>query len=257
MFFADVRLQPRGGAAAGPLRLCLVLLAALAAATGAGCRGSSEGENGAPAREVSRSPAGAEADPAAPPARPRIVALGDSLTAGYGLVETQSYPAILQQRVDAEGYEFEVVNAGVSGDTSAGGLRRLDWALEGNVRVLIVALGGNDGLRGLSVADMKRNLTAIIERARERGVAVILAGMEAPPNYGAEYATGFRQAFREVALEQRVLFMPFLLQDVAGRTELNLPDGIHPNATGAARVADNVWQVLRPMLDQMQTTGAS
>jgi acyl-CoA thioesterase-1 len=256
MFFADVRLQPPGRAAAG-LRFCLVLLAALAAAAGAGCRGSSEGENDARARDASRSPSGAEADPAAPPARPRIVALGDSLTAGYGLVETQSYPAILQQRVDAEGYEFEVVNAGVSGDTSAGGLRRLDWALEGNVRVLIVALGGNDGLRGLSVADMKRNLTAIIERARERGVAVILAGMEAPPNYGKEYATAFRQAFREVALEQRVLFMPFLLQDVAGRTELNLPDGIHPNATGAARVADNVWQVLRPMLDQMQTTGAS
>jgi acyl-CoA thioesterase-1 len=200
------------------------------------------------------SPAAAPEHPAAPPARPKIVALGDSLTAGLGLVESESYPVLLQRKIDAEGYEFEVVNAGVSGDTTAGGLRRLDWALEGDVRILIVALGGNDGLRGLSVADMKRNLSAIIERARERGVTVILAGMEAPPNYGQEYATAFRQAFRDVALTHRVLYIPFLLQGVAGHAELNQSDGIHPNARGAATVADTVWAVLRPMLDQMTST---
>jgi acyl-CoA thioesterase-1 len=179
------------------------------------------------------------------------VALGDSLTAGYGLLEDESYPALLQERLDAEGYEFEVVNAGVSGDTSAGGLRRLDWALEGNVRVLIVALGANDGLRGLSVDEMKENLTAIIQRARERNVAVILAGMEAPPNYGPEYATAFRQAYREVAQRERVVFLPFLLDKVAGQSVLNQRDGIHPNEQGARVVADTVWMVLRPLLDQI------
>ena len=179
------------------------------------------------------------------------MALGDSLTAGLGLVESQAYPALLQKKIDADGYKFEVVNAGVSGDTSAGGLRRLDWALDGNVKVLIVALGGNDGLRGLSVGEMKQNLTKIIEAAQARGIVVILAGMEAPPNYGEEYATAFRAAFRDVAREQRVLFVPFLLDKVAGLTDLNQGDGIHPNAHGAAIVSETMWNVLRPVLDQL------
>jgi acyl-CoA thioesterase-1 len=196
-------------------------------------------------------PVPAPADPAAPPDRPKVVALGDSLTAGYGLVESQSYPALLQQKIDNDGYEFEVVNAGVSGDTSAGGLRRLDWALDGDVRVVIVALGANDGLRGLSVAELKQNLTAIIRRSRERNAVVVLAGMEAPPNYGQEYATAFRQAYRDVAQQERVLFIPFLLDRVAGQSALNLSDGIHPNAQGTAIVAETVWTVLRPLLDQM------
>ena len=139
------------------------------------------------------------ADPTAPPPRPRVVALGDSLTAGLGLLEAQAFPALLQNKIDEDGYQFEIMNAGVSGDTSAGGLRRLDWALEGNVRVLIVALGANDGLRGLPVAEMKQNLGTIIDRAREKNVVVILAGMEAPPNYGPEYVQSFRAAYREVA----------------------------------------------------------
>jgi acyl-CoA thioesterase-1 len=185
--------------------------------------------------------------------RPRVVALGDSLTAGYGLVETESYPALLQARIDAEGYEFEVVNAGVSGDTSAGGLRRMDWALDGQVRVLIVALGGNDALRGLSVGELEQNLTKIIEKARARNVAVILAGMEAPPNFGPEYTIAFRQVYRDVARRQRVLLIPFLLEGVAGQSGLNQPDGIHPNAQGTRIVADTVWSVLRPVLDQMAT----
>jgi len=200
-------------------------------------------------------PATVPAEPATAPARPKIVTLGDSLTAGYGLLESQSYPALLQQRLDAEGYKYEVVNAGVSGDTTAGGLRRLDWALEGGeVRVLIVALGGNDGLRGLSVDEMKKNLTAIITRARERNVVVILAGMEAPPNYGQEYATAFRSAFREIAARERVLVIPFLLDKVAGQSQLNQGDGIHPNEQGTRIVAETVWSVLRPLLDQMATS---
>ena len=205
----------------------------------------------------------AEEQPAAPPvaqsspsesgdpARPRIVALGDSLTAGLGLVESQAYPALLQKKIDTDGYKFEVVNAGVSGDTTAGGLRRLEWALEGDVKVLIVALGGNDGLRGLSAGEMKQNLTKIIEVAHERKILVVLAGMEAPPNYGEEYATAFRAVFRDVAREQRVLFIPFLLDKVAGQANLNQGDGIHPNAEGAAIVSETVWNVLRPVLDQL------
>jgi len=186
--------------------------------------------------------------------RPKVVVLGDSLTAGYGLVETDSFPAALQRKIDAGGYRFKVENAGVSGDTTAGGLRRLDWALYGDARVLIVALGGNDGLRGLSVAEMKSNLSTIVARARERNVVVILAGMEAPPNYGQEYAARFRSVFREVAAEQHVLLIPFLLDRVAGRQNLNQADGIHPNAQGAQVVAETVWSALRPVLDQLAST---
>jgi acyl-CoA thioesterase I len=211
--------------------------------------------------------ASSEAAPAPPPAaaktddehpkdgeRPKIVALGDSLTAGLGLLDTQSYPHLLQAKIDRDGFNYEVVNAGVSGDTSAGGLRRLDWALQEDVRVLIVALGANDGLRGLAVADMKENLGEIIERARAKKVVVILAGMEAPPNYGAEYAASFRQAYRDLAQQYRVLFVPFLLDKVAGRAALNQEDGIHPNAEGAAIVADTVWNVLKPLLDQISVS---
>jgi acyl-CoA thioesterase-1 len=186
--------------------------------------------------------------------RPKIVVLGDSLTAGLGLLETQSYPHLIQEKIDRDGFQFEVVNAGVSGDTSAGGLRRLDWALQEDVRILIVELGANDGLRGLSVAEMKENLGKIIEAARAKHVVVILAGMEAPPNYGAEYAASFRGAYRELALKYKVLFIPFLLDKVAGQASLNQADGIHPNPEGAAIVADTVWNVLKPLLDQMSVS---
>ena len=233
-------------------RSILAGLVALACLGAAGCRGDSK-EPSAASREAAA--ATVPADPDAPPARPRIVAFGDSLTIGLGLLEQEAYPALLQNKINEAGYQFEVVNAGVSGDTSAGGLRRLDWALEGNVKVLIVAFGGNDGLRGLPVPQMKENLSQIIDRARERSIVVILAGMEAPPNFGQEYATGFRQAFRDVALNKRVLFIPFLLNNVAGKPELNQADGIHPNQQGTQIVADTVWSVLEPLLDQM--SGAS
>lgn len=178
------------------------------------------------------------------PAAIRVVALGDSLTAGYGLMADEAYPSVLDARLKASGLAAEVVNAGVSGDTSAGGLRRLDWALDGHVHVLIVALGGNDALRGLSVAEMKGNLAAIIERAQARQVAVILAGMEAPPNMGRAYTLGFRQAYGDLAATYRVAFLPFLLAGVGGVAELNQADGIHPNAAGARKVADNLWPLV-------------
>ncbi len=193
-------------------------------------------------------PPGREASaPAA--ARPRIVALGDSLTAGYGLTPEQAYPALLQERLDRDGYDFEVVNAGVPGDTTAGGVRRLDWVLDGDVRILIVALGGNDGLRGLPAAEMKRNLSAIVESATDRGIAVLLAGMEAPPNQGDEYTSSFRQVFQDLASEYELAFMPFLLIDVGGVRALNQPDGIHPNTEGAGVIADNLWDYLQPLLE--------
>jgi acyl-CoA thioesterase-1 len=187
-------------------------------------------------------------------ARPKIVVLGDSLTAGLGLVETQSFPGLLQNKANADGFQFEVINAGVSGDTSAGGLRRLDWVLKADVRVVILALGANDGLRGLSVAEMTDNLSQIIEAARQKNVVVILAGMEAPPNYGPEYVAAFRQAYRDLAAKYRVPFIPFLLDKVAGQAALNQADGIHPNAEGAAVVADTVWNVLKPILDQISNS---
>ncbi len=186
--------------------------------------------------------------------RPRIVALGDSLTAGYGLDETQSYPALLQERIDRAGYRLEVMNMGVSGDTSAGGLRRLDWALEGDVRILILALGGNDGLRGLAPSALRDNLGSIIDQARARGIAVLLCGMEAPPNLGRAYTGEFRQVYRALAREKNVDFLPFLLEGVAGVPTLNQEDGIHPNAAGAHRVADLVWQRLEPMLRSIKTS---
>ena len=182
-----------------------------------------------------------------------MVCLGDSLTAGLGLVETQSFPSLLQKKIDAEELPFEVVNAGVSGDTSAGGLRRLDWALQGDVKVLIVALGGNDALRGLSVPEMRANISAIVSRARDKGVIVMIAGMQAPPNFGQEYTLAFRQVFFDVAREYRTPLVPFLLEKVAGEPSLNQPDGIHPNARGAEVVAETVWNGLRPILQQMSS----
>ncbi len=180
--------------------------------------------------------------------------LGDSLTAGLGLPERESYPSLIQARLDREGYEYEVVNAGVSGDTSAGGLRRLDWSLEGNAKILVLALGANDGLRGLPVDAMRRNLSTIIERCAARNVTVILAGMEAPPNNGPEYASAFRVSYQELAREHDIPLIPFLLLDVAGVASLNQSDGIHPNTRGAELMANTVWRALAPALSSPTTT---
>jgi acyl-CoA thioesterase-1 len=190
----------------------------------------------------------AGADAAIP--APRIVFLGDSLTAGYGLAREEAVPALIQARLDAEGYRYHVINAGVSGDTSAGGLSRLEWSLEGPVDVLVIELGANDGLRGLPVSQMKRNLSEIITRAKQRGIDVILTGMEAPPNYGAAYTSEFRQAYRDLAAEHDIVFVPFYLEGVAGNPSLNIADGIHPNAAGSRIIERTVWQALEPMLEK-------
>jgi acyl-CoA thioesterase-1 len=183
------------------------------------------------------------------PARRRIIILGDSLTAGLGLPAERSFPALIQERLDREGYTDQVVNAGVSGDTSAGGLRRLEWALgETRPGILVVALGGNDGLRGLPPEQLEKNLAAIIERGLDHGLTVVLAGMEAPPNFGADYTSRFRRVYQTLAARYRVRLIPFLLEGVAGNPSLNQSDGIHPNERGAAVVADLVWKALEPAL---------
>ena len=183
--------------------------------------------------------------------RPTVVVLGDSLAAGYGLNEGESFPDRLQERLSAGGYALEVANISVSGDTSAGGLRRLDWALEGDVRVLIIELGGNDGLRGLPVEDLRANLAAIIERGKARGATVVLTGMEAPPNFGPAYTVAFRQVYRDLAARYQVALVPFLLEGVAGIPDLNIADGIHPNVEGSQRVAETVWRGLSPLLAKL------
>jgi acyl-CoA thioesterase-1 len=224
-----------------PLVFCLLL-------AGAGC--SRGGGEPSPERLPKNVPAAA---PAADH-RPKVVVLGDSLTAGLGLPTTDAFPAILQRKIDDARLPFEVVNAGVSGDTSAGGLRRLDWSLQDGARVLIVALGANDGLRGLPVDEMKRNLAQIIETAQSKKLVVVLAGMEAPPNYGSEYSVSFRQAYRDLAKQYNVRLVPFLLDKVAGQPSLNQADGIHPNLRGAAIVADTVWATLKPELDRLSSS---
>ena len=181
---------------------------------------------------------------------PKIVALGDSLTAGHGLLEMEAYPALLQQKLNEDGYAWDVMNAGISGDTSAAGLQRLDWALQqGDVRILILELGANDGLRGLAVPEMQKNLGAIIAQAQGRGISVLLVGMEAPPNFGPQYATAFHQVYRDLARQYHVPLVPFMLDKVAGIPELNQADGIHPNVQGTKIVADTIWNALKPMVD--------
>ena len=227
----------------------LETLALVASVTAFGCGRESS------SRSTTSAPPAASANatvPAAPQATsaPRIVVLGDSLTAGLGLPITQAYPSLLQQRLKEEGFDYEVVNAGVSGDTSASGLSRLDWALQGDVRILIVALGGNDALRGLPASQLQRNLGEIIERAQARRIRVILAGMESPPNWGRDYNVSFHKVYTTLAAQFHVPLVPFLLAGVAGTDTLNQPDGIHPTAAGARIVADNVWAVLKPVLQE-------
>ena len=231
-------------------RICHIVLLAIVCLASLACGSSSRPREATAAKPPSTATAAPATISVKPEAMPAIVAFGDSLTAGYGLTEEQSYTALLQRKLDEAGYRYRVVNAGVSGDTSAGGARRIDWALEGNVRFLILELGGNDGLRGLPVAEMKKNLASIIERAQARNVTVILAGMEAPPNLGSDYTAQFRQAFRDLAKKYNVKLIPFVLQGVGGLAEMNQPDGIHPNAEGEKILTETVWRALEPMLRQ-------
>ena len=183
--------------------------------------------------------------------RGRIVILGDSITAGFGLDDpNQAYPALLQQKIDAAGLPYTVANAGLSGDTTAGGLRRVDWALGEGADVLIIALGGNDGLRGLSPKQTEENLLGIIKKARAKspGITVIIAGMQMPENMGREFVDKFSAVFPRVAQEAGVTLMPFLLEGVGGVPELNQADMIHPTPEGQKKVAENVWKVLEKAL---------
>jgi acyl-CoA thioesterase-1 len=218
----------------------IVLLSVIAAM--AGCEHCGEE---APAK----APA-AEADPA----RPRVLFLGTSLTAGLGLEAEQAFPALIQQKIDSAGLDLRVVNAGVSGETSAGALRRVDWLFREPVSVLVVETGANDGLRGLSPDSLAANIQAIFDRAKQLQPPprLVLLGMRMPPNYGRAYAERFPQVYQDLAARNGAALVPFLLEGVAGITSLNQSDGIHPTAEGQRRIAETVWRVLEPVLKETE-----
>ena len=195
-------------------------------------------------------PRAAASTPAATPESPVVLFVGTSLTAGYGLPSDQAFPALVQGRIDRAGLDYRVVNAGVSGDTSAGGLARIDWLLRAPVAVLVLELGANDMLRGQDVAELGRNLQHIIDRTRAAhpGARLVVAGMRAPPNLGASYVRGFAAVYPALTQKNDGVLLPFVLEGVAGDPGLNQPDGIHPTAEGHRVVAENLWQVLEPVL---------
>lgn len=208
-----------------------------------------------PAAEVSAPPPEATSPPPAEAEGPLVVFLGDSLTAGYGLDENQAFPHLVATELETMGRPIRAVNAGVSGDTTAGGLRRLEWILRQEPDLLVVALGGNDGLRGVDLETSESNLRQIIETAQEREIPVLLAGMLIPPNYGQDYARRFAEIYPKLEAELGVARIPFLLEGVAARPELNLPDGIHPNVEGQEKVARTVLEHLLPLLDSLPESG--
>lgn len=179
-----------------------------------------------------------------------ILFLGDSLTAGYGIDPAQAFPALIQTRINEKGWPFEVLNAGLSGETSAGGLRRINWMLRRDPSVLVLELGANDGLRGLPPEMTRRNLSAIVARARRTvpHISIVLAGMMVPPNLGPDYSEEFQTVFQQLAKEQGLTLIPFLLDGVGGHPELNQPDGIHPTPEGHRIIAETVWKALEPIL---------
>ncbi len=184
-----------------------------------------------------------------------ILALGDSLTAGFGVKEEDSYPSRLQLKISAAGFPHKVINAGVSGDTTAGGARRIHWLMKHAPKIVILALGANDGLRGFSVDEVRRNLELMIEVCRKHNARVLLAGMKALPNYGEDYAREFATVYSDLAEKYSLDFLPFLLEGVAGEREHTQPDGLHPVASGYRIVTDLVWQHLEPMLKTAQRHG--
>jgi acyl-CoA thioesterase-1 len=179
-----------------------------------------------------------------------ILFLGDSITAGYGLEPSQAFPALIQEKIDARGWRYKAVNAGQSGDTSAGAMDRLNWLLKNRVDVLVLELGGNDGLRGLPVESTRKNLQSIIDRTKERypSVRVVIAGIKVPPNMGRAYGEKFAAIFADLARKNQAPLIPFVLEGVGGVPALNLPDGIHPTAKGQEIVAATVWKTLEPVL---------
>lgn len=179
-----------------------------------------------------------------------ILFLGDSLSAGYGIDPEQAFPALIQKRLQTEERSYRVVNAGVSGETSAGGLRRLNWLLRQRIEIFVLELGANDGLRGVALEETRNNLDAILKRVQSANpeVRLVVAGMKLPPNLGAAYLSGFEAIFRDLAKKHDAVLIPFLLKGVAGRPNLNQPDGIHPTPEGHEIVAETVWEYLEPLL---------
>jgi acyl-CoA thioesterase-1 len=180
--------------------------------------------------------------------QPRIVAFGDSLTAGLGVAQEEAYPAQLQRRLQEAGYKYRVINAGVSGDTTAGGVRRISWVLNSKPSIVILELGANDGLRGIDLAQTRSNLETIIERLQAAGVTVVLAGMKLPPNYGKDYTARFAAIYPDLAAKYRIPLMPFFLDGVAARETLNQADGIHPTEAGYRVIVENLFRTLQPFL---------
>ncbi len=223
------------------------IIAALATAALFGCS-----ERPAPADNAANSAADATGNggSASAVASTTVLFLGTSLTAGYGVGADAAFPALVQQRIDADSLPFTVSNAGISGETSAGGLRRIDWLLQNPVDVLVLELGANDGLRALNVDSLRSNLDIILERTREKypDAAIIIAGMQAPPNLGPPYTARFQKVYPDLASKYDATLIPFLLNGVAGVPRLNQEDGIHPNPEGHRMIADSVWAVLRPVL---------
>ena len=177
-----------------------------------------------------------------------VLALGDSLTAGFGVDTEENFPSRLQVKIDNAGLAYKVVNAGVSGDTTAGGVRRINWLMKHKPQIVILALGANDGLRGLSTNEMRSNLETMIRIAQEHGARVLLAGMKALPNYGEDYILKFESVYPELAKKYDLVYLPFLLEGVAGVREYTRPDGLHPTGSGYKIIADLVWQYPQPML---------
>ena len=227
------------------MRRFVVLFAIVLA--GCGNRGSSPPESNAPSAERKAPSVPA---PQKPDNRKVLAAFGDSLTAGFGAEPGHSYPDYLQKLIDAKGYQWRVINFGVSGETSSDGLVRVGEVVDAKPAVVVLELGANDGLRGIPVDRMRENLDQIITTLQRSGAKVVLAGMTLPPNYGREYIGGFETAYRDLGRQHKLTMIPFLLQDVAGNRALMQGDGLHPTATGNARVAENVFRVIEPLLRQ-------
>lgn len=225
----------------------------------AGCDGNGTKPPAPPASRPVDAGAMSSSVKAATDHRPSVAFLGDSLTAGYGLPAEQAFPAVLGKLLEQEGLPIRVLNAGVSGDTTAGGLRRVDWVLGQKPDIVLIGLGGNDGLRALEPSASEANLRKIIQKCRDANAAPVLLGMLIPPNYGPDYIGQFREIYPRLAQEMQVPLVPFLLEGVGGEPKLNLPDGIHPTAEGHARVAQTVLPYLRSEVQRhaRNSTGAA
>jgi len=233
----------------------LVVLVLCACAAGRDAKKPDSRQAGDGKREVGSGQT-ASSQPQAPASRRTVLIVGTSLTAGLGLDAEEAYPALLQRKADSLGLHVDIVNAGLSGETSAGALRRMDWLLRGPADVVVIETGANDGLRGLDVDSTRANLRAIVAKVKAARPAarILLAQMEAPPNLGAKYTAAFSAMYQDVAREEAIGIMPFLLRGVAGVAALNQPDGIHPNERGEQIVANNVWEALEPVLRQLDAT---